>query len=50
MISHKTKLITSKISNFLWSIGVLIVLGIGGWWIIQNWVVPWFGHMDTTLK
>ena len=50
MNRHTTKRITSKISNFIWSVGVFVLLAVGGWWIIQNWVVPWLGHMDTTLK
>ena len=43
------KRIASRISNFLWSLGIFILLVVFGLYAYERWVVPWFGAVGDTI-
>lgn len=49
MDRHARKRITSKISNFLWSTFVTILLIVVGYWLFQNVVFPWLSEMNNVM-
>ena len=43
------KRITSRVSNFIWSLAIFILLIIFGLYAFEHWVLPWFGAMGDTI-
>ncbi|MBL7115613.1 MAG: hypothetical protein ISS35_07585 [Kiritimatiellae bacterium] len=49
MNRHARKRFANKVTNFIWSAVIFVILAVIGFWVITNWVLPWFAVFNDAV-
>jgi hypothetical protein len=49
MDRHARKRFGSKVTNFLWSTVMFVILAAISFWVITHWVLPWLAAFNDVM-